>query len=161
MSTRVEALPTAGRYPALRSILSTTDDPVGTLARFTLALVMFPHGLQKVLGWFGGYGFSGTMQFFTEQMGIPAVLAFLAIAVEFVGPLALALGLAGRVAAAGIVVNMAVAAWMVHLPNGFFMNWFGNQKGEGFEYHLLAIALALIVVIRGSGAWSLDRRLTG
>jgi len=160
MSARVEALPTAGRLPALRAILSTTDDPVATLARLVLALVMFPHGAQKVLGWFGGYGFSGTMQFFTEQMGIPAVLAFLAIAVEFLGPLALVLGLAGRVAAAGIVVNMAVAAWMVHLPNGFFMNWFGNQKGEGFEYHLLAIALALVVVVRGSGGWSLDRRLS-
>jgi len=159
MSTRVEALPTAGRLPALRAILSTTDDPVATLSRVVLALVMFPHGAQKVLGWFGGYGFSGTMQFFTEQMGIPAVLAFLAIAAEFLGPLALALGLAGRVAAAGIAVNMAVAVWMVHLPNGFFMNWFGNQKGEGYEYHLLAIALALVVVIRGSGAWSLDRRL--
>jgi len=115
---------------------------------------MFPHGLQKVLG------FSATMQAFTQQMGIPAVLAFLAIAVEFLGPLALVLGLAGRVAAAGIAVNMAVAALMVHLQNGFFMNWFGNQKGEGFEYHLLAIALALVVVIRGSGAWSLDRRLS-
>src|SRR6185436_21179712 len=119
MGARVEALPTAGRLPALRAFLSTTDDPAATLARLVLALVMFPHGAQKVLGWFGGYGFSGTMQFFTEQMGIPAVLAFLAIAVEFLGPLALVLGLAGRVAAAGIVVNMAVAAWMVHLPNGF------------------------------------------
>ena len=160
MSTRVEAFPATGGALALRSILSTVDDPVGTLARLVLALVMFPHGLQKVLGWFGGYGFSGTMQFFTQQMGIPAVLAFLAIAVEFLGPLALVLGLAGRIAAAGIAVNMAVAALMVHLPNGFFMNWFGNQKGEGFEYHLLAIALALVVVIRGSGAWSLDRRLS-
>ena len=159
MSTRVEALPSAGQLAGLR-ILVTSDDFVATLSRFVLALVMFPHGAQKVLGWFGGYGFSGTMQYFTQQMGIPAVLAFLAIAVEFLGPLALVLGLAGRVAAAGIVVNMAVAAWMVHLPNGFFMNWFVNQKGEGFEDHLLAIALALVVVIRGSGAWSLDRRLT-
>ena len=121
---------------------------------------MFPHGAQKVLGWFGGYGFSGTMQFFTEQMGIPAVLAFLAIAVEFLGPVALVAGLGARLAAAGVAVNMAVAVWLVHLPNGFFMNWFGNQKGEGFEYHLLAIALALVVVIRGSGAWSLDRSLS-
>ncbi len=159
MSTRVETLPTVRRFPTL-GILSTGDDAVATLSRLTLALVIFPHGAQKVLGWFGGYGFAGTMQFFTEQMGIPAVLAFAAIAVEFLGPLALVLGLGARLAAAGIVVNMAVAAWMVHLPNGFFMNWFGNQKGEGFEYHLLAIALALVVVIRGSGAWSLDRRLS-
>ena len=160
MSTRVETLPTAGQLPALRAILSTTGDPVATLARLVLALVMFPHGAQKVLGWFGGYGFSGNMQFFTEQLGIPAMLAFLAIAVEFLGPVALALGLGARIAAAGVAVNMAVAVWMVHLPNGFFMNWFGSQKGEGFEYHLLAIALALVVVIRGSGAWSLDRRLS-
>jgi putative oxidoreductase len=158
MSSRVETLPTAGRFPAL-GILSTSGDPVATLSRLVLALVMFPHGAQKVLGWFGGYGFAGTMQAFTEQMGIPAVLAFLAIAVEFLGPIALVLGLGSRIAAAGIAINMAVAVWMVHLPNGFFMNWFGNQKGEGFEYHLLAIALALVVVIRGSGAWSLDRRL--
>ena len=159
MSTRVETLPTVRRFPSL-GILSTGDDAVATLSRLTLALVIFPHGAQKVLGWFGGYGFAGTMQFFTEQMGIPAVLAFAAIAVEFLGPLALVLGLGARLAAAGIVVNMAVAAGMVHLPNGFFMNWFGDQKGEGFEYHLLAIALALVVVIRGSGAWSLDRRLS-
>jgi putative oxidoreductase len=120
---------------------------------------MFPHGAQKMLGWFGGYGFSGTMGFFTQQMGIPFIFALLAILAEFLGSLGLITGLLSRVAAFGIASVMVVAVLTTHFGNGFFMNWYGNQKGEGFEYHLLAIALALIVIIRGSGAFSLDRIL--
>jgi putative oxidoreductase len=143
----------------MKFILKTTNSFLPTLARLTLGIVMFPHGAQKVLGWFGGYGFSGTMGFFTGQMHIPAVFAFLAIVAEFAGSLGLITGFLSRVAAFGIAANMLVAVVMVHGANGFFMNWFGNQKGEGFEYHVLAIGLALIVMIWGSGKVSVDRAL--
>jgi putative oxidoreductase len=112
------------------------------------------------LGWFGGYGFSGTMGFFTQQMHIPAVFAFLAICAEFLGGLGLIVGLLGRIAAFGIACNMLVAVLMVHAPNGLFMNWSGQQKGEGFEFHLLALALAIGFIVCGSGAFSVDRMLS-
>ncbi len=139
-----------------RKIVNTTNDPVLTLLRLALGAVFLAHGAQKMLGWFGGYGFTGTMGFFTHQMGIPAPLAFLAIVAEFFGGLGLLVGLLGRIAAFGIVCNMAVAVLMVHSHVGFFMNWVGNQKGEGFEYHVLAIALGLAILIKGSGAFSID-----
>jgi putative oxidoreductase len=141
-------------------IASTTDDFAITILRLAMGVVFFAHGAQKMLGWFGGYGFSGTMGFFTHQMGIPAPFAFLAICAEFFGGLGLLVGLLGRIAAFGIMCNMLVAVALVHRQNGFFMNWAGNQKGEGYEYHLLAIAVALVIIIRGSGALSIDRFLT-
>lgn len=141
---------------ALQLLVKTTGGIPALIARLTLGLVMFPHGAQKMLGWFGGYGFTGTMGFFTGTMHIPALFALLAILAEFAGSLGLIVGLFGRVAAFGIACNMVVAILTVHSANGFFMNWFGAQKGEGFEYHLLAIGLALIVMIAGSGAASLD-----
>ncbi|HND62662.1 MAG TPA: DoxX family protein [Opitutaceae bacterium] len=144
---------------ALRLLTQTSDHAAPLLARLTLGLVMFPHGAQKALGWFGGYGYSGTMGFFTGTMHIPALFAFLAIAAEFAGSIALVLGLGGRVAALGIAAVMVVAMQSVHLGNGFFMNWAGNQKGEGYEYHLLALGLALIVMVYGSGKCSLDALL--
>jgi putative oxidoreductase len=141
---------------AFQFLFKTNDSFAPLMARLTLGIVMFPHGAQKALGWFGGYGFSGTMNFFTQQMHIPAPLAFLAIAAEFAGSIGLILGCLSRVAAFGIATNMVVAIATVHAPNGFFMNWYGNQKGEGFEYHLLAIGLALIVMVYGAGKASLD-----
>lgn len=144
---------------ALETVVRTTPDLVLFTVRLLLAVVIWPHGAQKVLGWFGGYGFRGTMGFFTKTMGIPAPLAFLAIAAEFVGPVALALGLLGRVAALGIATVMVVAAMTSHLSNGFFMNWFGNQKGEGFEFHILAVTIASAIMIGGSGAFSIDQHL--
>lgn len=144
-----------------RRIFSTPNDFTFTMVRLVLGLVFFAHGAQKMLGWFGGYGFHGTMGFFTQQMGIPAPLAFLAICAEFFGGLGLLVGLLGRIAALGIIVNMLVAIATVHHVNGFFMNWTGQQKGEGFEYHLLAIALALVIIIKGSGAASIDRAIAG
>lgn len=141
---------------ALQLLTRTNDNLAPTVARLTLGLVMFPHGAQKALGWFGGYGFKGTMDFFTGTMHIPAAFAFLAIAAEFAGSIALIAGLFSRVAAFGIAAVMAVAIATVHLGNGFFMNWYGNQKGEGYEYHLLALGLALIVIIHGGGKASLD-----
>lgn len=144
---------------ALRTLLSTTPNHGALIARVTLGIVMFPHGAQKALGWFGGYGFDGTMKFFTETMHIPALFAFLAIAAEFAGALALVLGLFSRAAALGIASVMSVAILTAHASNGFFMNWYGSQKGEGFEYHLLAIGLALIVMVQGAGSASVDALL--
>jgi putative oxidoreductase len=138
-------------------LFATNESTATTLLRVALGVVMFAHGAQKMLGWFGGYGFSGTMKAFTGMMHIPAPLAFLAIAAEFFGGLGLILGLLTRVAALGIAVNMVVAALMVHRAFGFFMNWSGQQKGEGFEFHLLALAMAVFLVIQGAGAFSVDR----
>jgi putative oxidoreductase len=143
-----------------RKLIATSDDFAPTIARLVLGIVFFAHGSQKMLGWFGGYGFHGTMGFFTQVMHIPAPLAFLAICAEFFGGLGLIVGLLGRVAAFGITIIMLVAIFTAHIQYGFFMNWSGQQKGEGFEYHLLAIALALVVTIKGSGALSVDRLLT-
>lgn len=142
-------------------LLATSNDLTLTVVRLVLGVTFFMHGAQKMLGWFGGYGFHGTMGFFTQQMGIPAPLAFLAICAEFFGGLGLIVGLLARIAALGIITNMLVAIAKVHAGNGFFMNWSGQQKGEGFEYHLLAIALAIVVLVKGSGAISIDRALAG
>lgn len=143
-----------------RNLISTSDDWTLTLLRLFMGVVFFAHGAQKALGWFGGYGFSGTMGFFTNMMHIPAPFAFLAICAEFLGGIGLILGALGRVAAFGIACNMLVAVLMVHSKIGFFMNWGGQQKGEGFEYHLLAIAIAIVLMVKGSGALSIDRALT-
>jgi putative oxidoreductase len=142
---------------AIQLLFKTSNNFAPLIARLTLGIVMFPHGAQKALGWFGGYGFTGTMNFFEQQMHVPAPLAFLAIAAEFAGSIGLILGCVSRVAAFGIASNMVVAIATVHFANGFFMNWFGQQKGEGFEYHLLAIGLALIVIFHGAGKWSVDQ----
>src|SRR6266404_2723784 len=145
---------------ALNTLLKTNDSLSGFIARIALGIVMFPHGAQKVLGWFGGYGFHGTMGFFTGQLHIPALFAFLAIAAEFAGSIGLITGFLSRVAAFGIAVEMVVAIILVHGANGFFMNWYGNQKGEGFEYHLLTLGLAVGVILAGAGKWSIDSVLS-
>ncbi|HWX94268.1 MAG TPA: DoxX family protein [Terriglobales bacterium] len=142
-----------------RKLLATSDDWTLTLLRLVLGVVFFTHGAQKALGWFGGYGFSGTMGFFTGMLHIPAPFAFLAISAEFVGGIGLIVGALGRIAAFGIACNMLVAIVLVHSHFGLFMNWSGQQKGEGFEYHLLAIAIALVLMARGSGCFSVDRAL--
>lgn len=141
----------------LKKLFQTENDVVSLILRLFLGVVFFPHGMQKLLGWFGGYGFEGSMGYFTGTLGIPAVLAFLAIMAESLGALGLLSGLLTRVAAFGIATNMVVAIFMLHLPNGFFMNWSGKQGGEGFEYHLLVIAIAIALMIKGGGKWSLDR----
>jgi putative oxidoreductase len=143
----------------LRKIIHTPDDVLLALLRVTLGIVFFAHGAQKALGWFGGAGFEPTMKLFTQTMGIPAIFALLAIMAEFLGGFGLLIGLFSRIAAAGIIVNMVIAISLVHAPNGLFMNWSGKQHGEGFEYHLLAISLALLIAVRGAGAWSVDRVL--
>ena len=144
---------------SLSLLFKTDDDLLNLLLRLVLGAVFFSHGAQMALGWFGGYGFSGTMGFFTGKLHIPAALAFLVIATQFGGSIALILGLFTRLAALGIAVNMLVAVAMVHAQIGWFMNWSGQQKGEGFEYQLLALGIAAALIISGGGRWSADRAI--
>jgi putative oxidoreductase len=142
-----------------QKLIHTDESFTGLLARLTLGFVMLPHGLQKLLGLFGGYGFTGTMNAFTGG-GMPWIVAFLVILGESFGALGLIFGFMSRFAAFGITVIMLGAIFIGHLSNGFFMNWTGQQPGEGFEYHILAIGLGLIILLRGAGRWSIDRALT-
>jgi putative oxidoreductase len=144
----------------LKKLLSTQDDVAPLVMRIMLGIVFFPHGAQKVLGWFGGHGLDGTLNYFTQTMGIPLALAVLVIAAEFLGALGLIVGFLTRVAAFGVASVMTGAIFMVHFKYGFFMNWAGKQAGEGFEYHLLAIALAVAVMITGGGNASVDSFLS-
>jgi putative oxidoreductase len=142
----------------LRRLLATDGAIAPVFLRLTLAVVMFPHGAQKVLGWFGGYGFEGTLGFMTS-LGIPAALATVAILAEFLAPIALVVGIGTRFAGLALVGLMVGAIATVHLPHGFFMNWTGAQAGEGFEFHLLVIGMALALAVAGGGRWSVDRKL--
>ena len=143
---------------SLSQWLHTDTSLSQTLVRLALAGVLLPHGAQHALGWFGGYGFAGTLQWMTGTLGFPAPLAALGIAVELLGPIALIVGIGSRLAGLALAIFMTAAA-STHLPNGFFMNWFGGLPAghEGFEYHLLAVTLALTVFARGGGAFSIDR----
>lgn len=147
------------RISAWKRVLATDAGWSPLALRATLALVMFPHGAQKALGWWGGYGLEGTLGFFTQQIGLPYALALGVIALEFLGPVFLMLGLGTRAVAAGFVGIMLGAIATTHAQHGFFMNWFGQQKGEGFEYHLLVIGMALALLVAGGGKASLDRRI--
>jgi len=141
----------------MKALFQTDGGLAGFILRGTLGLVIFPRGAQKLLGWFGGFGFNGTMGFFTQQMGLPWIVAFLIIIGESFGSLALLAGFLTRFTAASLAVIMLGAITMVHLPHGFFMNWFGQQQGEGYEYHLLVIGIAAALLIIGGGRWSVDR----
>jgi len=141
------------------NLFYTNPDWIETLIRITLGVVFFAHGAQKLFGWFGGPGYKETMRTMHQFLGVPSPLAFLAIATEFFGGAALIVGLFSRVAALGIAVTMVVAIFTVHVRYGLFLNWFGDRKGHGYEYHLLVIALAAVIIARGSGALSLDRLL--
>jgi putative oxidoreductase len=139
--------------------LTRTDDTVTALVlRLALGSVMFAHGAQKLLGWFGGRGFFGTIELF-HQLGFPTILAVLVTIGEFFGGLGLLVGLLSRVAAGGIGIIMLGAIFTVHWPYGFFMNWAGTKAREGFEYHILAIGLVVAIMILGGGKWSIDRTL--
>ncbi|MDP1769984.1 MAG: DoxX family protein [Nitrospirota bacterium] len=144
----------------MRQLFYTDNNWVGLILRVTLGLVIFPHGAQKLLGWYGGFGFAGTMGFFTETMHLPWIVAFLVIVGESFGSIALLLGLLTRFTAASFIVIMLGAITTSHLPNGFFMNWFGKQAGEGYEYHLLVIGIAAALLVTGAGRWSADRIMT-
>jgi len=143
----------------LKRFFSTEDILAPLVIRVMLGVVMLPHGAQKALGMFGGGGFAATMKGMSQGMGIPSIVVLLIIASEFLGSIGLILGVATRFCAFGAFSIMTGAIFMVHLPNGFFMNWFGNQAGEGFEYHLLAIGMTVALMITGGGRWSLDRFL--
>ena len=143
----------------INQFFHTDDGWAGLILRVGLGCVMFPHGAQKLLGWFGGPGFSATLAAFTAKMGIPAPVALLVIAAESFGAVALVFGFFTRLASFGILCNMVGAILLVHLPNGFFMNWFGQQKGEGVEYHLLAVSIACALLVVGGGKWSMDREV--
>lgn len=140
-------------------VFKTNNDWAGLILRLTTGIVLFPHGAQKMLALFGGYGFSGTMGFFTDTMHLPWLIGFLVIFIEFVGSLSLIAGFASRVWSISIIVLMLGIIFTSHLNNGFFMNWFGNQAGEGYEYHLLLIGLSLATLLQGSGKLSVDERL--
>jgi putative oxidoreductase len=141
-----------------RKLIATRDDWTLTLLRLAAGVMILPSGLQKVFGLFGGAGYSGTMAGFTA-MHIPTVFAFLAIMAEFLGGIGLILGALTRIAAFGVACNMMVAVYLVHWPNGFFMNWSGKQRGEGFEFHILAVAILVVLMVRGAGPLSVDRAL--
>jgi putative oxidoreductase len=143
----------------VRQLFATEDNTATAILRLVLGVVFFAHGAQLMLGWFGGFGFSATMSFFTGTMRIPAPLSFLAIAAQFFGGVGLILGFLTRIAALGIATTMVVAIGTVHSAFRFFMNWNGTQKGEGFEYHLLVLAITAFLMIRGAGAFSIDRAI--
>lgn len=143
----------------MKKLMGTANDVAFTILRVILGVVFLAHGCQKMLGWFGGFGFHGTVAAFTH-MGMPAALAVLIICTEFFGGMGLIVGLLTRITALGVAGLMIGAIFMVHLQNGFFMNWMGTQKGEGFEFHLLALAMAAALLLRGAGAFSLDRALS-
>jgi putative oxidoreductase len=143
----------------MRQLFRTDEGWAGLILRVTLGWVMFPHGAQKLLGWYGGFGFDGTMGFFTQTMGMPWMVAFLVIIGESFGSVALLAGFLTRFTAASLGVIMLGAITMVHLPHGFFMNWSGKQQGEGYEYHLLVIGIAIALLVTGAGRWSADRMI--
>ncbi|MCW5517945.1 DoxX family protein [Muriicola sp. Z0-33] len=141
--------------------LLTTHPNIGfSIARLTLGLVLFPHGAQKLLGLFDGYGYSATMETFTTHMGLPGIVAFSVIMIEFFGSISLVLGIFSRFWALSLAGMFLGIIFTTQLEHGFFMNWFGNQAGEGYEYSLLIIGLALTIVINGSGKWSIDNLIS-
>jgi putative oxidoreductase len=146
------------RLQMLKSLLHTDDNTASLVLRLTLGCVIFAHGAQKVLGWYGGPGAEKT--FFSTAMGFPPPLTLLVMATEFLGPIALILGFFTRISAFAIAVNLGTCAYMNHLKHGFFMNWSGLQKGEGFEFHLLVIGIAFALMVTGGGIFSFDRALT-
>ena len=140
----------------MKYLFQTSDNFSYWIPRIILGLVILPHGAQKLLGWFGGFGFTNTMTYFTQTAGLPWIIAFLVIMGESFGALGLIFGFLTRLSAFGIICIMLGAIITVHSPNGFFMNWFGKQAGEGFEYHLLVIGICIPLLISGGGKYSVD-----
>jgi len=140
----------------MKKLFQTDDSWSALILRVTHGGVMFAHGGQKLLGWFGGSGFTATMGYFTDKMHFPIVIAFLVIMAESLGSLGLIIGFLTRIGALGILCVMTGAISLVHWPHGFYMNWFGKQAGEGYEYHLLAMAISIAILIMGGGKWSVD-----
>ena len=144
----------------MKKLVETDNAWASLVLRVALGAIVLPHGAQKLLGWYGGFGFQGTMGYFTDGLHLPWIVGLLVILGESFGALALIGGLLTRFAAASVALIMAGAITLAHWPHGFFMNWFGKQQGEGFEYHLLVIGMSLALMISGGGKWSLDRLLS-
>lgn len=145
----------------MKNLLATNaNNWPALIARLALGIVVFPHGAQKLFGWFGGYGFEGTMGFLTTQAGLPYIVALLVILIESIASLFVIFGFFTRIAALGIFGLFTGIVFQIHAANGFFMNWAGNQKGEGLEYFLLLLGLALVLIISGGGKASVDAGLT-
>lgn len=142
-----------------QKILMTTNSWSPVVLRAMLALVIFPHGAQKLFGWFGGFGFEGTMNYFTTTVGLPWVIGFLVILFESVGTFLLLIGAGTRIMAFAYLLLATGILFTSHVQHGFFLNWYGNQAGEGYEYFLLWIAMALALLISGAGKYSIDRLL--
>ena len=140
----------------IKYLFQTNDKFSYWVPRVILGCVMLPHGAQKLFGWFGGFGFTNTMTYFTQTAGLPWIIAFLIIMGESLGSLGLIVGFFTRLSALGLICIMVGAIITVHIPNGFFMNWFGKQAGEGFEYHLLVIGMSIPLLISGGGKYSVD-----
>ena len=140
----------------MKYLFQTNDKFSYWIPRVILGCVMFPHGVQKLFGWFGGFGFTNTMTYFTQTAGLPWIIAFLIIMGESLGSLGLIVGFFTRLSALGLIFIMVGAITTVHIPNGFFMNWFGKNAGEGFEYHLLVIGMSIPLLISGGGKYSVD-----
>ena len=143
-----------------KMIATNANNWTALIARLALGITIFPHGAQKLLGLFGGYGYTGTMGFLTTQAGLPYVLALLVILIEFFGSLFLIFGFLTRFAAIGFAGLFLGVISTVHLQNGFFMNWNGNQKGEGIEYFILLFGLTIISIVLGGGKASADAAFT-
>jgi putative oxidoreductase len=143
----------------LKMLFSTGDDFAPVFLRVALGTVMFAHGAQKVLGWFGGPGLTSTIDVFTNKLHFPLWSVILLLIVEFLGSLGLIAGFLTRLTAIGLSCSMSICAYMNHIQNGFFLNWFGQQKGEGIEYHLLVLGICLFLLVQGSGSPSVDRRI--
>ena len=140
----------------MKYLFQTNDNFSYWVPRVILGCVFLPHGAQKLFGWFGGFGFTNTMTYFTQTTGLPWIIAFLIVMGESLGSLGLILGFFTRLSALGLICIMVGAIITVHIPNGFFMNWFGKQAGEGFEYHLLVIGMSIPLLISGGGKYSVD-----
>lgn len=142
----------------MRSFLFKTDNSyISLILRLAAGMVMLAHGSQKMFGLFGGYGFTGTMGFFTQTVHLPWIIAFTEIMIEFFGAIALLLGLATRLTGIAFTTILLGIVLTSHIQYGFFMNWFGNQKGEGIEYFIIYTAIAASLIISGGGRFSLDR----
>ena len=144
----------------LRKLFATNKDVIPIFLRLTLGAVIFPHGAQKVLGWFGGGGFKVTLEGMTG-MGLPAAIVVMVMVAEFLGSLGLIFGFLTRLSALGVISVMLGAIFTVHQQYGFFMNWIEKQAGKGFEYHLLTISIAVALLMRENNAFSIDHALEG
>ena len=143
----------------MKKIFETNESWAPLVLRVFLTLVIFPHGVQKLLGWFGGFGFSGTMSFFTDTMDFPWLLGLFIILLESVGAIILLAGLGTRILALFFAILGLGIVLSSHIQHGFFMNWFGNQSGEGYEYFLLWLGIAGALILTGGGKYSLDMLL--